>query len=77
MKNILIISSLILSLNVLGGNLNSNPRPRQEQKRSACSGPNCRIQPRVVQKVIVVKPDYSKQQENNFFKKAREKKNRF
>lgn len=63
MKNILIISSLILSLNVLGGNLNSNPRPRQEQRRSSCSGPNCQVQPRrPFERVIIIRTDVKPKQ---------------
>lgn len=67
MKNILIISSIILSLNVLGGNPSSSPRPRQEQKRSSCSGPRCRPQ-----QIIIVKPaprrvDHQKKTAKKFF----------
>lgn len=45
MKNILIISSLIISLNVLGGNCNSKNNACQTQIRSTCKKTTIKIQP--------------------------------
>lgn len=47
MKNILIISSLILSLNVLGGNCTPRNNFCQSQNRSTCQNITIKIKPAI------------------------------